>query len=101
MLLIYILPLLINTLAVIFLIRAIAPFRHVAGARGLMLSVFLAGIWSAGYALELAFPTLPAKLFWVKVQYIGITGIPLAWLFFVFSYVVPPVWFRRLSLIHI
>lgn len=95
MLLIYILPLLINTLAVIVLIRAVAPFRHVPGAWGLMASVILGGIWSAGYAMELACPTLPAKLFWVNVQYVGITGISLAWLTFVFTYVAPPAWFSR------
>jgi PAS domain-containing protein len=39
-----------------------------------------------GYALEIASPDLPTKLFWAKIEYLGIIVIPLAWLIFSAQY---------------
>ena len=39
-------------------------------------------VWSAGYALEIAVVGLPAKIFWAKIEYLGIATVPLACLAF-------------------
>jgi PAS domain S-box-containing protein len=49
------------------------------------LSLF-AFIWSAGYAMEIGSAGLAAKIFWAKVQYIGIVAVPVAWLAFTLHY---------------
>lgn len=50
---------------------------------------FSVAIWSLGYALEIAGADLPTKIFWGKVQYIGIVFVPLAWVVFAYLYVHP------------
>ena len=37
-------------------------------------------VWVLGYALVLAGADLPTKLFWKKIQYVGITTFPAVWL---------------------
>jgi diguanylate cyclase (GGDEF)-like protein len=46
----------------------------------LMLAVF---IWQVGYLLELSTPELSSKIFWLKIQQIGILTIPAIWLLLV------------------
>lgn len=41
-----------------------------------------ASLWTAGYGAEIVASTLEGKLFWAKVQYIGIVMAPVAWYFF-------------------
>ncbi len=50
------------------------------------LAIMALGItqWSLGYILEIAGADLSTKLFWGKIQYIGITFTPLAWLLFAY-----------------
>ena len=43
-------------------------------------------VWSLGYGMELASPDLPSKIFWAKIQYIGIVLTPLAWVSFALLY---------------
>lgn len=51
---------------------------------GLYLSA--AAIWCIGYCFQLCAPTLAAKVFWSKVQYVGPAGVSLAGLLFVLQY---------------
>lgn len=46
-----------------------------------LLLIFLT-IWTFGYAAELSLPTLSMKLLTAKIQYVGITAVPLFWLIF-------------------
>jgi len=55
--------------------------------------------WSLGYALELGSTDLPGKLFWAKVQYLGIVFVPLAWLVFALQYAGRDKWLARRNLI--
>jgi PAS domain S-box-containing protein len=55
--------------------------RSAPALTGLALAVM---VWSLGYALEIAGANLATKLFWGKVQYIGIVTAPLLW--FIFAY---------------
>ena len=58
--------------------------RSTRSASALALLALAIMIWSLGYALEIASTELAAKLFWGKVQYIGIATAPLFW--FIFAY---------------
>jgi len=62
-------------------IRRSAP--GVAAFAVLLLSV---AVWTAGYGLEMLSVPLPQKLFWARVQYIGIVLVPVAWLVFALQY---------------
>jgi PAS domain S-box-containing protein len=59
--------------------------------------------WSLGYAFELGTPNLQLKIFWSKVQYLGIVSVPLVWLLFVLRYTRRDKWFtaRNLALLSI
>ncbi len=59
------------------LTAGIAPFTI------LMLAV---AEWSLGYALELAGGDIPAKLFWLNIEYLGIVIVPVAWLALALQY---------------
>ena len=58
--------------------------RSTRSALALVLLALAIMIWSLGYALEIASTDLAGKLFWGKVQYIGIATAPLFW--FIFAY---------------
>jgi len=49
----------------------------------MMLAVF---VWSFGYAFEIGATGLGAKVFWAKVEYLGIVTVPFAWLVFALRY---------------
>lgn len=53
---------------------------HAAGA--LFIIAALACLWSAAYALEVASTALSAKLLWVRIEYLAIATLPVAWLVF-------------------
>jgi PAS domain S-box-containing protein len=60
--------------------------RGTPGAGSLALLMTGVCIWAAGYALELSGADLPAKIFWAKVEYLGIATVPLSWLAFALQY---------------
>ncbi len=60
-----------------------------SGAMPLALLALACGEWSFGYALEIASPDLPTKIFWAKIQYIGISAIPLLWVLFASAFSAP------------
>ena len=72
--------------------------RGSPGAR--TLTVLMAGVsvWSLGYALESAVPGVDAKVFWAKVQYLGICTVPLAYLCFCIRYTGRDRWLTRRNL---
>lgn len=73
--------------------------KEAPGAR--TLAVLMAGVsvWAVGYALESGAPGLDAKVFWAKVQYFGISAVPLAWLAFCVRYTGREGWLTRRNLI--
>ena len=60
--------------------------RDASGAKAFALFAALAALWCLGYALEIGVTTLPAKLFWVKVQYIGIVNVSSVFIVFCLQY---------------
>ena len=54
--------------------------------------------WMLGYALELAGVGLAAKVFWNKIQYVGIVIVPTGWLVFTLQYTGHEKWLTRRTL---
>lgn len=92
------LPLLIA--AAISAALALYTWRHrsTPGATGLGLMTLAVAEWGLGYGLELSSADLPAKLFWAKVQYLGIVTAPLAVLIFALQYTGREKWLTRRNL---
>ncbi|MGE5558367.1 MAG: histidine kinase N-terminal 7TM domain-containing protein [Bacillota bacterium] len=57
----------------------------------LMLSV---AEWSLGYTMELGSADLHAKLFWAKVQFLGMVVVPAAWLIFIVINIGRETWLK-------
>ncbi len=85
----YVPPLIAATLVAIWAMFYMWPHRKKRGTPMLML--LAAGIfaWTLGYALEIAGADLATKVFWGKMQYLGIATLPLAWVFFTILYTIP------------
>lgn len=60
--------------------------RPASGATTFTLFMIAAGIWCFAYALEIAAVDLPDKLFWAKVQYLGISTVGAFCLIFTLQY---------------
>ena len=97
-------PLPLFMIAVVSIVLALAVWHRRRGQRGVwpfvVLMVSLV-IWTAGYAVELAVPTLSQKIFWVQIQFFGIVGAPLATLLFALDYLQRDDWLtpQRIALL--
>jgi PAS domain S-box-containing protein len=95
----YTLPLLIATA----ISAAIAIYawrrRSASGAIPLVLLMLAVAEWSLGYTLELGSADLPAKIFWARVQYLGIVTVPTVWLAFVLQYIGREKWLARRNVV--
>ena len=82
----YLLPLLLSSIISFFMIvmvmRRPSPYRLPL----IILMIFIMD-WSLGYSMELLGNGVEEKLFWVKVEYFGIVGIPPVWLILVLQYI--------------
>ncbi len=82
----YVFPLMLSAaLSLLIFFMAIsrsAPYRLPLAALSLLIVN-----WSLGYAMELFGGTIEEKLFWVKIQYFSIVGVPPLWLMLVLQYV--------------
>jgi len=85
----YVPPLIAATLIAVWAMLYMWPHRKKRGTP--MLIMLAAGIfvWTLGYALEIAGADLATKVFWGKMQYLGIATLPLAWVFFTILYTIP------------
>jgi PAS domain S-box-containing protein len=92
------LPLFASVAALIIAVYA-WRLRPKRGAAALSLLALATMMWALGYALEIAGTDLPTKLFWAKVQYIGIVTVPLCWLIFALDYAGHDRWLTPRALI--
>lgn len=60
--------------------------RAARGAGAVVLMMLAVFVWSFGYAFEIGATGLGAKVFWAKVEYLGIVTVPFAWLVFALRY---------------
>ncbi|MCA9920919.1 MAG: response regulator [Anaerolineales bacterium] len=71
--------------------------RFLSGIRYLSLLMIAVFLWITAYIFEINSLLLTAKLFWAKVEYIGIVAIPLCLLFFTTQFTKRSEQFQRLS----
>jgi PAS domain S-box-containing protein len=55
-------------------------------ARFVALLLAASAFWIVGNLLEIIWPDLPTKIFWAKVQYLGIVTVPVVWALFALQY---------------
>jgi PAS domain S-box-containing protein len=72
--------------------------REAAGARAVALLMLAVMLWTLGYALEISAAGLHTKVFWAKVEYLGIVTVPVAWLAFALGYTGRKNWLTRPNL---
>jgi PAS domain S-box-containing protein len=60
--------------------------RKSSGAKPAAVLLLALFVWSAGYCLEFMGVELPTKLFWAKIQYFGVTVLPVALLVFALEF---------------
>ena len=73
--------------------------RSLPGAVPLAILGLAAGVWQAGYALELLSDNEPTKVLWAKAQYLGIAAAPTAWLAVALQYTGRGHWLTRRNLL--
>lgn len=93
----YISFLLIGASTAVYLAYTITKLRTSPGAWPLLVLMLAAAEWSVGYALELASAAAADKLFWAKVEYLGIVTVAPAWFVFALHYTTRKNWFARRS----
>lgn len=57
--------------------------------------------WMFAYALELASADLYSKIFWDKVQFLGVVTVPIAWLGYILYYTGREKWLTRRTLVFL
>ena len=74
--------------AVVAVIVAVVAWQRRAapGGRPLVWLMVAVAIWSAGAALEYATVGIPGKIFWAKVQYLGVLSCPVFFLLLAVEY---------------
>ncbi len=97
----YVLPLIIATA----ITGALAIFawrrRATPGSMPFTLLMLAVATWSLSYAFELGGVDLSTKLFWVKIQYLSIVIVPIAWLAFVLQYIGRADWLTQSRLVFL
>ncbi|MCB9134762.1 MAG: PAS domain-containing protein [Anaerolineales bacterium] len=96
----FILPLLVTGLIAVGLVFYVSRMRSRPGATPLLYLSGAAAIWALGYALEIGGGDLYTKMFWAKAQYIGIVGVPLAWMAYSLQYTDRGEWLTRRRLVY-
>jgi signal transduction histidine kinase/HPt (histidine-containing phosphotransfer) domain-containing protein/PAS domain-containing protein/BarA-like signal transduction histidine kinase len=72
--------------------------RHRPGVKTYLCLMTASAVYAVGYAMELASPTLAGKIFWLKVQYLGIPVIPFFCLIMGIQYAGLQHWLTRKTL---
>jgi two-component system, sensor histidine kinase and response regulator len=87
----------ISVVLVVYALRR----REVLGAWTLAFLMVAVSVWTLGYALEIAASDVAGKLFWAKVEYLGIVTVPVAWLALALQYAGRESWLTagRLALL--
>ena len=72
--------------------------RGVGGAREISVLSAAVFVWNLGYAAEISSVGLGAKVFWARVEYVGIVTVPVAWFVFSLGYTGRGRWVTRRNL---
>ncbi|HXV42896.1 MAG TPA: histidine kinase N-terminal 7TM domain-containing protein, partial [Anaerolineae bacterium] len=88
----YTFPILIAAAVSIILALSAWQRRTTPGSKAFALLTLLLAEWLLGYALELGGVDLTTKIFWAKIQYLGIVSVPLLWLAFALQFTQQEKW---------
>jgi hypothetical protein len=69
--------------------------RSLPGALPLSLMGVSVAVWLCGYAMQLSSLSFPPALWWVRLQFVGIVALPVAWLWFAAEYTGSLPWLNR------
>ena len=92
---VYVAFMLVTALAALSLAALVWRRQRVIGSRAFAALMAAVGLWSLAYAFEIAASSLPAKVVWAQVQYLGITAVAPAWLLFAAQYAGLRRWITR------
>lgn len=76
----------VNAIAAFFIAILLLRRPSKPGLRSMTLTLFGLGTWSLSYALITISPSLGEKIFWLRLENIGIQFVPLFYFFFVMKY---------------
>lgn len=79
----------------IFLGISAARTRRAPGVKALSVLILGSAVWALGSAFEILAASTTYKIFWEKVQYLGMVIIPLAWFTFVAQYLRYSGWMKQ------
>ena len=83
----YIIPMLVaGAVPVAFILYAVRQWRSSRLVKIFVFIMVSLSIWSFGYALELWSESLSLSLVFVKIEYLGIVTLPVAWFMFALEY---------------
>ncbi|RMF05662.1 MAG: PAS domain-containing protein [Chloroflexi bacterium] len=82
----YMLPFLVAGIFALILALYAWRRRFLAGAVTLSVMALVVSVWVLGYAFEIGSIELSGKVFWGKVQYLGIVAAPVTWLIFILQF---------------
>lgn len=75
------------------LLTALLIFQRMGGAiRWFAIMMLCVSVWSIFYAIELSCSTLEDMMFWIRLEYIGISFLPATWIMFMIKFVGKDKW---------
>jgi len=86
---------LISLLMTLFLINRAWKYRQAAVFKTFIVLISALAWWSLAAFVEITVASLDVKYFWVKMSYLGIVIVPLAWLIFAIQYSEKGKWITR------
>lgn len=96
---VYIAILVFSALLAAGMLARLWQLRKSPGASGLMMAVFFVAIWSLAYIMEISALPMGEKIFWAKVQFIGIPFAPIGLFIFALHYSGRGDWLTRPRLV--
>src|SRR5258706_8307867 len=69
--------------------------RPIAVVKWFSFMMLCSAVWAICYALELSSHTLGQMLFWIDLEYLGISFIPAAWIVFIIKFIGKNEWLTR------
>lgn len=87
--------LLANSLTAVSIAALLARRTQAPGRRSMFSMLVMIAVWSFSYAMITLSRSLEAKLFWLKIENIGILTVPIFWFFFALRYNRLDGWLNR------
>lgn len=78
--------LIVNAAGALFIALILSRRPRKSGINSLTWMLVGLAVWSFSYAMITIFPSIEAKLFWLRVENIGILSVPVLWFFFALKY---------------